>query len=101
MSSANGTAASIHGAAESKGGPMKTGISKEHAPAFEKKTYNLPSVLTDQFPELALKVGAASDTEIVKNAIRLYIFLHQIMEDGDSLQVRKADGREVEIGLFL
>ncbi|ADM09835.1 hypothetical protein PB2503_08909 [Parvularcula bermudensis HTCC2503] len=68
---------------------------------FEKKTFNLPSSVINDFPELAERLGVASDTDVVRTAIRLLYFLHHNIEAGDSLRICKADGREIDVAMFL
>ena len=66
-----------------------------------RKTFNLPPALTGLFAEIQDRTGASSDTEVMKNALRLYIYLFQNMKDTDALIIKKADGSETNIGIFI
>lgn len=67
----------------------------------EKRSFNLPPLITEKFDELAYLSGASSHTEVVRDAIKLYIFLMRAECEGGRIIVRDADQREMMLALKL
>lgn len=84
-----------------RAGNKKVSKSRVVSTNNQKKTYNLPNSLTRQFEDIATRIGANSDTEVVKAAIRFFLFLHQNMDDGDSLVLDKQDGDQYKLAPFI
>lgn len=66
---------------------------------FEKRSFNLPTRFTRQFDHIAALTGAASDTEVVKDALKAYLYLVAAERAGHDIMLRAADGTETRFVL--